>query len=138
MEKLLTIDGKKVGFKASALTPRIYRHKIGRDMIQDLNKLIRSYNKAVRASGLRKQDDFTSEENEEYESAVKDAQLSVTDLEMFEDVAFIMARQYDSNIADTPEEWLDGFETFSVYEVLPHIIDLWQANTMTTANPKKK
>ena len=39
MEKRIQIDGKEVGFRASALTPRLYRHKIGRDMIQDLNKL---------------------------------------------------------------------------------------------------
>lgn len=39
------IDGKEVGFKATALTPRLYRHRIGRDMIQDLNRLRKAYKK---------------------------------------------------------------------------------------------
>lgn len=47
MEKRIQIDGKEVGFRASALTPRLYRHKIGRDMIQDLNKLQKAYTKAL-------------------------------------------------------------------------------------------
>lgn len=47
MEKRIKIDGKEVGFRASALTPRLYRHKIGRDMIQDLNKLQKAYTKAL-------------------------------------------------------------------------------------------
>ena len=38
MEKIIKIDGKDVGFRATALTPRLYRHRMGRDIIQDLNK----------------------------------------------------------------------------------------------------
>ena len=52
--------------------------------------------------------------------------------------AYIMARQYDANIPDTPEGWLDGFETFSIYEVLPAILELWAINAQTTAKSKKK
>ena len=36
------------------------------------------------------------------------------------------------------EEWLEGFNTFSIYQVLPELIDLWQANTLSLAQPKKK
>ena len=40
---------------------------------------------------------------------------------------------------DTPEEWLDGMDgIFSVYEVLPVILELWGYNMQTTATPKKK
>ena len=49
-----------------------------------------------------------------------------------------MARLYDANIPDTPEGWLDGFETFSIYEVLPAILELWAINAQTTAKSKKK
>lgn len=62
----------------------------------------------------------------------------MTDLEIFENAAYIMARQYDANIPDTPEGWLDGFETFSIYEVLPAILELWAINAQTTAKSKKK
>lgn len=126
MEKIVKIDGKDVGFRATALTPRIYRHKIGRDMIQDLNKLQGAYNKAMRLP-----DEATKDE-------IKEAQLSALDLEIFENAAYVMAKQYDANLPNSPEEWLDGFETFSIYEILPAILELWQLNNATTAKPKKK
>ena len=60
-------------------------------------------------------------------------------LEMFEDVAFIMARHGDpEHTPATPEDWLDQFNTFSVYEIFPQILELWDLNTETMANPKKK
>ena len=126
MDKVLQIGGKEVGFRATALTPRLYRHKIGRDIIQDLNQLKKAYNKAMAAA-----EGGTEEEKHE-------AELSAMDLEMFENVAYIMARQYNPDVPDTPDEWLDGFETFSIYEILPQILTLWALNEATTAKPKKK
>lgn len=126
MEKMVKIDGKEVGFRATALTPRIYRHKIGRDMIQDFNKLQVDYNKAMRLP-----DEATEDE-------IKEAQLSALDLEIFENAAYVMAKQYDANLPNSPEEWLDGFKTFSIYKILPVIWELWQLNNATTAKPKKK
>ena len=73
-----------------------------------------------------------------HQTAVRDAQMDVVDLEIFENAAYIMAKQYDASLPATPEEWLDDFGTFSVYEVLPVILELWGANQHTTANPKKK
>lgn len=32
---------------------------------------------------------------------------------------FVMAKYADVSIPNTPEEWLDGFNTFSTYQVLP-------------------
>lgn len=122
MEKILVIDGKEVGFRASALTPRLYRHKIGRDIIRDLNQLKRSYEKAV---------------NSKHEETEKE-EMPIVDLEIFENVAFVMAQQYDANIPNTAEEWLEGFSVFSIYEILPDILELWQLNQQTTSTPKKK
>lgn len=139
MDKILLIDGKEVGFRASALTPRLYRHKMGRDIIRDLNQLKRSYEKAIKARNLEKPgEDATDEQIAEYESALKDAQMSVMDLEIFENAAFVMARQYDQAIPNTPEEWLEGFNVFSIYEILPEILTLWQLNQQTTSTHKKK
>ena len=125
MDKVLTISGKEVGLRATALTPRLYRHKIGRDIIQDMSQLQKAFAKAAQISK-----DATDEEWEA-------AQLSVMDLEIFENVAFIMARQYDQNIPDTVESWLDEFDTFSIYEIFPVILELWNLNNKTTAKPKK-
>ena len=112
---------------ANALTPRLYRHKFGRDMIRDLNQLRRNYAKAVSLP-----DDATDEQRE-------DAQLEAVDLEIFENAAYIMALQGDPNpVPSDPDEWLSGFETFSIYAVMPHILELWAINQQTTAKPKKK
>ena len=139
MDKIITIDGKEVGFRASALTPRLYRHKIGRDIVRDLNRLKKSYDKAFKAQNLKAPgENANAEEIAEYEAAFQEAQLSVLDLEIFENVAFVMARQYDQTISNTPEEWLEGFAVFSIYEILPDILELWQLNQMTTSTPKKK
>ena len=126
MDKVLTISGKEVGFRATALTPRIYRHKIGRDIIQDLNRLRKSYAKDING------------ENAKTEEEQRDAQLSVLDLEIFENAAYVMAKQYDPDVPASLDDWLDEFETFSIYEILPEILQLWSLNERTTAKPKKK
>ena len=48
-----------------------------------------------------------------------------------------MAKHADPSIPDTPEEWLDSFNTFSIYQVLPQIIELWGLNTQTDVQAKK-
>lgn len=126
MESVVTIGEKEVGFKATALTPRIYRHRIGRDMIADMNKLRKSYEKM---NSLPK--DATEEER-------MDAQLTSIDLEIFENVAWIMARQYNPEIENSPDEWLDSFKIFSIYEIMPEILKLWGMNNQTTSASKKK
>ena len=58
-------------------------------------------------------------------------------LEMFENIAYMIAKHVDANITDTPEEWLDGFNTFSIYQVLPQLIELWGLNVQTDVSAKK-
>lgn len=41
------------------------------------------------------------------------------------------------SIPDTPEEWLDTFNTFSIYQVLPQLIELWRLNVKTDVESKK-
>ena len=113
--KKVEIDGKQVPFKASAAIPRIYRIKFNRDIYKDL----RSLEKAVGEGG---------EEN---------SNLDLFSLEMFENIAYVMAKHADPNIPDTPEQWLDEFNTFSIYQVLPSIIELWGLNVQTEVESKK-
>ena len=63
--------------------------------------------------------------------------LDMFSLEMFENIAFIMAKHADPSIPDTPEEWLDNFNTFSIYQVLPQLIELWGLNVKTDVEAKK-
>lgn len=69
---------------------------------------------------------------------VEDAStLDTFSLEMFENIAYVMAKHADANIPDTLEEWLDGFNTFSIYQVLPQLIELWGINVQTDVSSKK-
>lgn len=109
------IDGKQVAFKASAAIPRIYRLKFQRDIYKDLRVLEKS---------------IGSEDEE-------NSNLDLFSLEMFENIAFVMAKHADLSIPNTPEEWLDGFNTFSIYQVLPQLIELWGLNVKTDVEAKK-
>ena len=59
------------------------------------------------------------------------------DLEVFENLSYVMAKHADPTIPDAVEDWLDQFNTFSIYEVLPQLIDLWGLNVQTTVEAKK-
>ena len=63
--------------------------------------------------------------------------LDTFSLEMFENIAYVMAKHADANILDTPEEWLDGFNTFSIYQVLPQLIEIWWLKVQTDVSAKK-
>ena len=115
---LLEVDAQfrqEVAFKASAAIPRIYRMRFHRDIYKDLRDL---------EKGIDKNDPENSN-------------LDLFSLEMFENIAYVMAKHADPSIPDTPEEWLDGFNTFSIYQVLPQIIELWGLNTRTDVQAKK-
>ena len=64
--------------------------------------------------------------------------LDIESLEVFENIAYIMAKHADpENVPDNPDEWLEAFNTFSIYEVLPQLIELWGLNVETQAESKK-
>ena len=115
IERTIEISGKPVQFRSSATVPRLYRAKFKRDIFKDLTKLEKSYSKRT-------------EEGDE---------LQIDDLEIFENVAYIMAYHADPSIPKTIDEWLDQFEMFSIYQVLPEIIELWGLNVQTQSTAKK-
>ena len=115
MIKQIEIDGKQVSFKASAAIPRIYRMKFQRDIYKDLKALEKSIG----------------------DNSEESSNLDMFSLEMFENIAFVMAKHADATIPNTPEEWLDGFNTFSIYQVLPQLIELWGLNVKTDVEAKK-
>lgn len=115
MKQNIEIDGKQVAFKASAAIPRIYRMKFHRDIYKDLRSLEKSVGDG-------------SEES---------SNLDMFSLEMFENIAYIMAKHADPSIPDSPEDWLDSFNTFSIYQILPQLIQLWGLNTQTEVDAKK-
>ena len=117
IEKTIDINGQQVKFRSSATIPRLYRIKFKRDIFKDLSKLEKAYSKKAK------------EENED---------LEIDDLEIFENVAYIMAYHADPTIPKTIDEWLDQFEMFSIYKVLPKILELWGENMEAQVESKKR
>ena len=115
LRKTVKIDGKDVVFQSSAAIPRLYRAKFKQDIFRDMTKLEKSYRD--RSSGS--------------------SELQIDDLEIFENVAYIMALHADPTIPATIEAWLDQFQMFSIYEVLPQILELWGSNLFTDVTAKK-
>ena len=114
--KTISIDGMDVQFKASAAVPRMYRLKFRRDIYKDFSEL---------------QKDVS--ENDRENSA-----LGIESLEVFENIAYIMAKHADpENVPADPDEWLERFNTFSIYEILPELIELWGMNVETHVKAKK-
>ncbi len=116
ISKNITIDGVEVPFKASAAVPRMYRIKFRRDIYKDLSELQKSVG----------------------ESDKDNSGLNIESLEVFENIAYIMAKHADpDNVPSDPDEWLECFNTFSIYEILPQLIDLWGMNVETQIESKK-
>ena len=115
LEKTIAIGDKQVKFRSSATIPRLYRMKFKRDIFKDLSRLESSYK--------GNSDDGSS--------------FEIEDLEIFENVAYIMSYHADHSIPATIEDWLDEFEMFSIYEVLPEILELWGMNLQTEIESKK-
>ena len=114
IKREIEICGKMVPFCSSATIPRLYRAKFKRDIFKDLARLEQSY------SG--KQDG---------------AEFQIEDLEIFENVAYVMAYHADNSIPADINEWLDQFEMFSIYEILPQLLELWGDNMMTEVHARK-
>jgi len=116
LEKTVKIGDTDVKFRSSASVPRLYRIKFGRDIFKDLSKLEKSYKEKANEDG---------------------SSMEIEDLEIFENVAYIMAFHADPTIPKTIDEWLEQFEMFSIYEVLPEILELWGTNLITDVQAKK-
>ncbi len=111
--KTIEIDGKEVTFKASAAVPRLYRIKFGKDLYRDFADLQKNV-----------------DEN--------NSSLDIGSLEVFEQISWVMAKHADpDNVPDDIDEWLEQFNIFSIYEVLPKLIELWGMNLQTQVEAKK-
>lgn len=126
LTKNIEIDGKDVVFAASAAIPRIYRIQFKRDIFQDMAKIEKSVKKS---------------QDKQKEKQVSESDIPIEDLEMFENVAFVMAKhaaqKKGQDFPDNVYDWLDQFNTFSIYTILPEIVKLWNLNQQTQVGSKK-
>ena len=93
IQKNIVVDGIEVPFKASAAIPRLYRLKFRRDIYQDLNAL----QKAMQQQNEQNPDD----QNPAASS------LDIVSLELFENIAYIMAKHADPAVPASPDDWLE-------------------------------
>lgn len=116
VKKLIRVDGQDIPLKASAAVPRMYRLKFRRDIYKD----------------------FAALQKEVKDGDEANSSIDIESLEVFENIAYIMACHADpENVPDSPDEWLERFNTFSIYEVLPKLIELWGLNVETHVESKK-
>ena len=113
ISEVIVIDGREVKVRVSASLPRLYRAKFQRDLFVDLKRL----------------------------QKVKDSNEDLTDLdcEVFENIAFIMARHGDSeNTPKNAGDWLDTFnDPLAVYKAFEDVLRLWGLNAETQSESKK-
>lgn len=127
MQKIIEVEsGKTISFKASAFSPILYNRLFpGRDFLRDMSALKDSHDK------------------DESET------LTMSDYEHFVRIAYLFAYQglaagikqnqeQKSFLKQYPEpwEWIDSFNTFSIYEILPQIMELWYDNDKRIAQGK--
>lgn len=108
MEKTIEIDGKQVRFKSTAATPLRYKAQFQKDFFAEIYKM----------EGMQKL----------LKTKKSDAEkLANIDFELFYNIAWVLAKTADSNIAE-PLTWLDGFEVFPIGEIFPQLNELLIAN----------
>lgn len=110
MTRIINVDGKDMRAVCSAMTPREYRAWFNKDLIM----VMANYKKA-------------------YE---KDPES--VDSRFLENLAWIMFRAGGEDVGESVEEWLQTLSASAIYSIQAEIMDLWQADQVTTSVPKKK
>ena len=120
MQKVIEFEeGRSYNCKASALSPIVYNKLFpGRDFMKDMREL------AEKSAEKTDEKDFT-----------------IDDYEYFVNIAYLFVYQGLSPSPKQTQEqkdflekypnpwyWIDTFETFSIYENLDKIVELWVAN----------
>jgi len=107
MEKTILIDGKDVRFKSTAATPLRYKAQFGKDLFSEVVKL----------NQLGKLKLKNDEDEPNYEA------FALIDFEVFYNIIWSLAKSADTSIPE-PIAWLDKFEEFPMFEILPELQDL--------------
>lgn len=110
MEKTIEIDNKKVSFKSTAATPLRYKAQFGKDFFVDIMKLSSLYGFNPKKIDLKKIDKL--------------------DFEVFYNIIWVLAKTANKKIPD-PITWLDEFEEFPLFDIIPELQDLILSSMQT-------
>lgn len=106
LKREIEICGKKIPFRSSATVPRLYRAKFKRDIFKDLSKLEKSYK-------------GKTEDGDEFQ---------IDDLEIFENVAYIMAYHADNSI---PAPLMTGWTSLICFPSMRCCLRFWNCGAIT-------
>lgn len=112
MEKTLTIDGKEVRFRSTGATPLRFKAQFGKDYFVELMKM--------QSLQSLQNGDATGIESIEFDGLYN--------------IVWTLAKTADKTIPE-PIEWLDGFDEFPLFDILPELQDLIMKSLQTS---KKK
>ena len=110
MEKTIEIDNKKVSFKSTAATPLRYKAQFGKDFFVDIMKL----------SSL---DGFNPKK-------IDLKKIDKLDFEVFYNIIWVLAKTANKKIP-APITWLDEFEEFPLFDIIPELQDLILSSMQT-------
>ena len=114
LEKTVTISGKPIKLRASSALPRVYMMKFGRDLFKDFGMMQNA--------------------REDGQNLGEFGEIST----VLENMAYTMAFLADPGIPEDVNEWLDQFELLGIVNVFDQIMELWNMNTHTTVEGKKR
>lgn len=136
MEKIINIDGKECRFKSSAAIPRMYRIKFGRDIFVDMANLKKQIDIQEKIKKeTKKECERTGKPFNEDEFS---SSLPIESLEVFENISYLFHKHGDPSQPDNIDDWLEQFETFDIYEILPETLELWNFDNKQLSKAKKK
>lgn len=111
MEKVVTLEKKRIGFRASAGTVATYRSMFQRDLLIDMS----SFEEDIKVNG----------------------KLSIESLGIAEKAVWIMAKEYDDSIPEL-EEWYKNFSPFFIHNACIVCLNMWLQNIARMNTSKKK
>ena len=136
MEKVLTIAGQNVGFKAAASLPVRYYNATGRDLFVDLQTL------ADGTEQVEAKPKFWKKKPEAAETAGKADKKKPEETQyrlnrdwntmVLYGIVHTMARAYDEEVNPNLDDWLDTFDAFPIFEVFGELKPLLNASLQTT------
>lgn len=133
MEKVLEIEeGRSCNFKASAFSPIQYNRMFrGRDFLRDIEAMAEKSQEMTES-----EDGSASLSNENYEQFVRLAYLFAYQGQSPSPVKSEEQKEFLKKYPD-PWAWIDSFNTFSIYQLLPEIMDLWYGGDIRMVKAKK-
>ncbi len=145
MDRIVTVGGKSVTLRATAALPRRFRACFGVDFFSELENINKA-NKSIERKAAELEQIPETPDNRADLGDKRDAlegekiRLSGMTMELFEEMAFVMARSADpANVPPSIVDWLDTFDDpNAILTIADDVIDLYRANNQMVAAPKKK